>query len=134
MRLDQYQKLQALQEKLYDAFIDEADPAGWPGRGLKLAEMDAKTRGDLYWCRKTAASVLVLANRVGDTIGRVQLDGDGPSPGDEQPADGGTPDDGDQVEDEIASYEKQAMAVLSELQAGSRSKAMFDKKVLGSRK
>jgi hypothetical protein len=133
MRLDQYQKLQALQEKLFDVFLDEADPVSWPGQGLKLAVMDAKTRGDLYWCRKTAASVLVLANRVGDTIGRVQLDGDGPSPmdGGEQPA--GEDGEADQVEGEIAAYEKQALAVLSEMQQGSR-KTAFDKKVHGGEK
>lgn len=130
MRLDQYQKLQELQEKLYDVFLDEASPESWPGQGLKLSMMDAKTRGDLYWCRKTAASVLVLANRVGDTIGRVQLDGDGPSPSD---AAAGEPSEADQVDGEIAAYEKQAMAVLSELQQGSR-KAAFDKKVHGGLK
>lgn len=134
MRLDQYQKLQTLQEKLYDVFIDEADPASWPGQGLKLAMMDAKTRGDLYWCRKTAASVLVLANRVGDTIGRIQLDGDGPSPSESGGAPADEPSEADQVDGEIAAYEKQALAVLSEMQQGSRSKAAFDKKALGGRK
>lgn len=128
IRLDQYTRLQALQEKLYDVFLEEADPESWPGRGIKLAAMDAKTRGNLFWCRKTAAAVLVLANRVGDTIGRTQVDGDGP--GVDEAANTEQENEAEQVDGEIARYEKQALAVLSEMQSGSR-KAAFDRKTHG---
>jgi hypothetical protein len=64
MRQDQYEKLQALEEKLLDVFLEEAEPEHWPGNGIKLGAMDAKTRGDLYWVRKTAASAAVLRGKV----------------------------------------------------------------------
>jgi hypothetical protein len=128
MRLDQYQKLQALQEKLLDVFLDEAEPTTWPGRGLKLGEMDAKTRGDLYWVRKTAASALLLADRVSAAVGRVQMTGDGPSPtGAPAPDSEG---EADQMETELGRYERQAQAIMAELQSG-KGKAAFDKKVHG---
>lgn len=136
MREDQYLKLQQLEEKLLDVFISEADPSSWPGQGISLGAMDAKTRGDLYWVRKTAASALVLATKVQGVIGYAS--GRSGSP------DGGQPDGAsidptsaagaaaDQVDAAIAKAEREAERLMRELQAGaSAGKAAFDRKVHG---
>ncbi len=127
MRQDQFERLQALSEKLLDVFIDEADPEHWPGKGLKLGAMDAQTRGDLYWVRKTAAAVLVLETRVSNRIGQAQVSGAGTTPAapaDDQP----TAEDG--LESELQAAEKQAQALMRELQTGTK-KAKWDKSVHG---
>ena len=128
MRQDQFEKLQALGERLMDVFLDEADPSSWPGRGLKIGAMDAQTRGDLYWVRKTAASAGMLYTRVMTMVGNVQQAGAGTTP---------TPEDdaaeaGTQMDAEIASAEKEAKRLMAELQRGS-GKAAFDKRVHGGK-
>jgi len=40
MRQDQYEKLQALSERLTDTFLEEGDPDRWPGHGIEVAAMD----------------------------------------------------------------------------------------------
>lgn len=131
MRQDQFQKLQQLEEKLIDVFIDEADPTSWPGQGLKLSAMDSQTRGDLYWCRKTAASVLVLAQKVGGMVSTAQQRAAGTLPaageGGEQPA---GQDDGAQLDALVDSAEREALRLMRELQ-GAGGKASFDRKVHG---
>lgn len=127
MRQDQYERLQALEEKLLDVFLDEANPEHWPGRGLRIGEMDAQTRGDLYWVRKTAASAGMLYTRVGAMIGASQGLG-AVTPG--------TPGDADseasQLDAEVAKAEKEAARLMRELQSGTAKKA-FDRKVHGGR-
>lgn len=54
MRPDQIQRLNDLSERLADTFIDEAEPAEWPGHGEKMASITAQQRGDRYWCKKNA--------------------------------------------------------------------------------
>lgn len=129
MRQDQFEKLQALSEKLMDVFLDEADPSSWPGRGLKIGAMDAQTRGDLYWVRKTAASAGMLYTRAMAMIGNVQLAGAGTTPptAEDDAAEAGT-----QLDAEIASAEKEAKRLMAELQKGS-GKAAFDKRVHGGK-
>lgn len=127
MRQDQYERLQALGEKLMDVFLDEADPGSWPGKGLKIGEMDAKTRGDLYWVRKTAASAGMLYTRVMAMVGQVQMAGAGTTPPEELPNDeSGTT----QLDAEVAAAEKEAQRLLRELQNGAGKKA-FDQRVHG---
>jgi hypothetical protein len=126
MRQDQFEKLQALSEKLMDVFLDEADPSSWPGQGLKIGAMDAQTRGDLYWVRKTAASAGMLYTRVAAMIGNVQLAGAGTTPAPE--ADEAAA--GNQLDAEVAAAEREAAKLLRELQNGG-SKAAFDKRVHG---
>jgi hypothetical protein len=75
MRQDQYERLQALEEKLADVFIGEAEPEKWPGHGLDPGVMDQKTRGDRYWVKKNAVATLSLMQRVAVTLGQVQLRG-----------------------------------------------------------
>lgn len=128
MREDQYEKLQALSEKLLDVFIAEADPAQWPGKGLSLGQMDAQTRGDLYWVRKTAASVLVLEAKISTRIAAVQLAGNVTAP-----AAGADPETEaeSQVDAEMARYEKDALKVIAQIQGTGKVKQAFDRKVHG---
>lgn len=125
MRQDQYERLQKLQDKLLDVFLDEADPESWPGKGLKIGAMDAQTRGDLYWVRKTAASAGMLFSRVEAMIGRVQFAGAGTTP----PAEGEESPE-QQLDAEYAAAEREAKKLLDDVQSG-RSKAKFDRKVHG---
>jgi hypothetical protein len=132
MRQDQYEALQLLEEKLLDVFLEEADPDSWPGKGLKIGAMDAQTRGDLYWVRKTAASAAVLRGKVLAMIDDTQQGGRTPQlpPGEEPAAEGDA--EGGQLDADIASAERQAQALISELQRGTGAgKRAFDKKVHG---
>jgi hypothetical protein len=124
VRQDQYEKLQQLSEKLLDVFMVEADPEHWPGKGVRPGDMDSKTRGDLYWVRKTAASVLMLESRIATRIASMQLSGAGTTPA----AEGAPEDDG--IEAEVKAAEREAQALMDELQKGTRKKA-FDKRVHG---
>jgi len=140
MRDDQFQKLQQLEEKLIDVFLVEADPANWPGAGLKIGNMDAPTRGDLYWCRKTAASVLLLATRVQSlTNGAARSAGGGrgspetPENGDDATA-GQTAREEEQLDRDYDRAEKEAARLMRELQhsaAGTGRKLAFDRKTHG---
>lgn len=126
MRQDQFERLQALGEKLMDVFLDEADPISWPGQGLKIGAMDAQTRGDLYWVRKTAASAGMLYTRVMSMVGQVQMAGSGTTP----PAEQGTEPAETQLDAEVAAAEKESQRLLREIQRGA-GKAAFDKRVHG---
>lgn len=127
MRQDQFERLQSLEEKLLDVFLTEAEPSEWPGAGIKIAAMDAQTRGDLYWVRKTAASVLMLATRVQHMIGQTQLAGAGTTPPIDPDADANK-----QMDAELASAEREAMKLMQELTGGGKKKKAFDRKVHGS--
>lgn len=126
MRQDQYERLQALEEKLLDAFLEEANPEEWPGHGVKIAAMDAQTRGDRYWVKKNATATAMLATRVGTMIHHTQQIGAGTTPPEgEQPAEGDR-----QLDAEIAAAEKEAERLLKEIQDGA-AKSAFDKRVHG---
>lgn len=63
MRDEQFAKLEALQEKLCDTVLTEADPDNWPG-GLTLPrDLTKDERGDRYWCKKNAAATFTLLNK-----------------------------------------------------------------------
>lgn len=132
MRQDQYERLQALSEKLTDVLLHEAEPEKWPGHGLDPGAMDQKTRGDRYWCKKNAVATISLAQRVGALIGQVQVAGAGTTPPD-APADG---EDGgagaarDHLDAEVQAAEQEAARLLKELQSGA-GKAAFDQRVHG---
>jgi hypothetical protein len=128
MRQDQYEKLQQLEEKLLDVFLEEADPEHWPGKGLKLGAMDAQTRGDLYWVRKTAASAAVLRGKVVAMIGATQNNGTGTTAAAEPDADA----ERAQLDDDIKAAEREATRLLADLQnGGGKSKRAFDNRVHG---
>lgn len=125
MRQDQYERLQALTEKLMDVFLTEADPDEWPGKGLKLGEMDAKTRGDLYWVRKTAASAAVLHGKA-----LHMLDGQRGIVTDTAARE--NDDEAAQLDTDIQAAEAEAKRLLLELQAGGgKAKKEFEKRVHG---
>lgn len=115
MRQDQYEKLQELAEKLTDAFIDEANPAAWPGHGVGIAAMDQQTRGDRYWCKKNAAATLSVIVRTTSLIGIIQqrsaagnLAGGVPAPEQETEESG--------LDADIKAAEKEATKLLAQLQ------------------
>lgn len=112
-----------------DVFLDEADPGHWPGQGIKVGAMDAKTRGDLYWVRKTAASAAALYLRVQSMVARTQHAGEGTTPAAGEVGEG---EDGEpaEMDREIAQYEREAAKLIDDAQNKSR-KAAFDAKTHG---
>lgn len=127
MRQDQFERLQQLEEKLTDVFLDEAEPSVWPGHGLAPNALDQGTRGDRYWCKKNAVATLSLIQRVAALVHTVQVHGDTPPP---TGAEATLGDDEDQLDGAIASAEKEASKLLDELQRRSK-KAAFDARTHG---
>ncbi|MEM5429405.1 hypothetical protein [Cupriavidus oxalaticus] len=127
MRQDQYERLQALTEKLTDVFLDEADPAKWPGHGIAANTMEAKTRGDRYWCKKNAAATLTVIMKTTSLIGVIQSNSAGGSGGAEVESDG---KDSDGLDGEIRAAEKEAARLIDKAQRES-GKVAFDKRVHG---
>lgn len=68
MTPNQRLRLAELELKLADVVLSDADPDNWAGQGMTLAEMDAATRGDAAWCRKTAVQSVALLARVGGLL------------------------------------------------------------------
>ncbi len=113
MREDQYLRMQALSEKLAEAFIEEADPATWSGAGKAPNEMDKTERGDRYWCKRNAAATGGLLLRVGSLVSMIQRDSGGSGGAGEVTPEGS--DGGENLlEDEIAAAEKEGARLLNE--------------------
>jgi hypothetical protein len=127
MRQDQFDKLQALEEKLTDVFLGEAEPDKWPGHTLEPGTMDQQTRGDRYWCKKNAVATLSLIQRVGGLVHTIQIGSAVPPPVGVDPQTG---EDEKQLDGEIASAEKEANRLLDQLQRRSR-KTEFDQRTHG---
>lgn len=124
MRQDQYEKLQALSERLTDVFLDEAEPEKWPGHAIEPGAMDKTTRGDRYWCKKNAVATLTLIGRVAgitDLIQKQSNAGNGAAV---------VTDEEDSLDSEISAAEKEATKLLDQLQRRTK-KAEFDKRVHG---
>ena len=68
MRDDQYLRLQALEEKLTEQFLFEADPAHWPADGVHPKAMTQEDRGNRNWCKKNAVATISLTIRIGTLI------------------------------------------------------------------
>jgi hypothetical protein len=127
MNQEQFDKLQALQERLTDVFLDEADPQSWPGVGIPLANMDKDTRGDRYWSKKNAAATISLMQRIvnlTDSIRRRTLEGDLGGVGEQPEVD---------IDKEIDAAEREAARLLDQVQRNVR-KASFDEHVHGKRR
>lgn len=122
MRQDQYERLQALSERLMDRFLVEADPDNWPGKDIPLANMDTQTRGDMYWVKKNGAATGLLYTRVETMIGNTQFGG-GTTPAKPSEDDGAEA----QLDDEIRRAEKEAARLMANLTGGSKKE--FDKRV-----
>jgi len=125
MRQDQFERLQALSEKLIDIALDEADPDSWPGAGWKPSELTKEQRGDRYWCKKNAVATLSLEERVNRRIdaSRAASAGGGADAG-------AVTDDEAELDAEINAAEKEAAKLLDKMQRGAR-KQEFDKRVHG---
>lgn len=127
MRQDQFEKLQALSEKLTEVFIGEADPDKWPGVGIEPGVMDQQTRGDRYWCKKNAVATLSLVGRIQSVSGMIRGQAAaGMPPPDE-------PEETSELDKEIAAAEKEAAQLLDKVQKQSQ-KRRFDEKVHGKQK
>lgn len=113
MRQDQYEKLQALTEKLADVLIGEIDPDKWPGAGLEPANMDRDTRGDRYWCKKNAGMTLTALTKLHAIIGLVQRTTPPPAPED------AAGEEGD-LETEIQSAEREALRAIEAAQVRAK--------------
>lgn len=129
MRQDQFEKLQTLSEKLTDVFLDEADPAKWPGASIEPGNMDQQTRGDRYWCKKNAVATLSIVGRIANITTIIREQGGNLTP---PPAGEG---DGEEktLDKEIASAEKEAERLLDKVQKAA-AKREFDKHVHGQQK
>ncbi|HWK72176.1 MAG TPA: hypothetical protein VNS29_15185 [Burkholderiaceae bacterium] len=128
MRQDQFEKLQALTEKLTDVFLGEADPDKWPGHGIEASSWDQQTRGDRYWMKKNAAATLTVVMKTTNLIGLIQQRSSaGESGGVAVPE--GNPEL-DSLDAEIQAAEREAAKLLSQIQQGT-AKAAFDKRVHG---
>jgi hypothetical protein len=57
MRPDQRIRLQELSEKLIDVFLQETDPAEWPGAGKTHTSRTREERGDRAWVLKSVGSL-----------------------------------------------------------------------------
>lgn len=126
MRTDQYERLQALSEKLGDVFLEEADPDNWPAAGIKPKDRTAQERGDAYWCKKNAVATLSLISRVAHLRGLIQLGSQAPDPNNpaaiEEPK--------NLLDEEITAAEKEASKLMNKLEEQTRKKE-FDKRVHG---
>mgnify|MGYP000950877475 CR=1 FL=1 len=124
MRQDQYEKLQALSERLTDTFLEEGDPDRWPGHGIEVAAMDKQTRGDRYWCKKNAVATLSLIDRVGRLTGDIQAAsaaGTGSA---------NVVDDEGGLDADILQAEKEAAKLLDQMTRAA-AKKNFDQRVRG---
>lgn len=125
MRPDQYDKLQALSERLTDVVIDEADPDNWPGSGWKPNELTKEQRGDRYWSKKNAVATLSLIGRIHQLTVAIRM---ASHAGVGDP--GAVTESEDGLDAEVAAAEKEATRLLDELQRRTK-KAEFDKRVHG---
>jgi hypothetical protein len=127
MRDDQFIRLQQLEEKLTEQFLSEADPVNWSADGILPKNMTQAERGDRYWCKKNAVATLALIQRIhslSDSIRRASSSGEG---GDT----GAVTDDGEDLEQEMASAEEEAKRMLAEIQDGSKKKDYVKRTVNG---
>ncbi|WP_223621170.1 hypothetical protein [Lysobacter sp. ESA13C] len=110
MRDDQYLRMQALEEKLTEQFLTEADPVNWSGDGVLPKHMTQDERGDRYWCKKNAVATISLTIRIGSLLGMIQRRGE------TTPADGDPAAEGEGLLDaEIADAEREAKKMLTRL-------------------
>ena len=111
MRDDQYIRLQALEEKLTDQLLTEADPVNWTADGVLSKDLTQQERGDRYWCKKNAVATISLAIRIGSLLGMIQRRGD-TTPPEEEGEDAAV----HLLDQEVASAEKEARHLLAKFQ------------------
>lgn len=101
MTPEQIEKLEELQERLADVFLDEADPRNWPGAGVKQVDMKQQDRGDRVWIKKNAMGTVNLICRITTLLA--------------PPPAGGAPDDEKEKRALIKAAEKEAAELLGRL-------------------
>lgn len=115
MREDQRIRLNELQEKLTERFLNEADPDTWPGGDKFAMDMSREERGDSYWCKKNAAATMMLMSGVDKLTANTKE------------ALGRDPHEGDDLDKQISRAEalasKRADAMINQAK-----KATFDQK------
>lgn len=116
MRLDQYERLQALEEKLTEQFLSEADPGNWSGDGIVPKDMTQEDRGNRYWCKKNAVATIALTIRIGSLVGRVQARGEVAPAGED-----GEDTSAGLLDAEVAAAEKEARTLMARFE--KRAKA-----------
>lgn len=72
MRQDQWEAMQALEEKLIDIFLAEADPSMWPMAGTPSANLSAEDRKQRYLFKRAASETAHLLGRTRNLIDSVQ--------------------------------------------------------------
>jgi len=85
MREDQCERLEAVEDKLIEVVLRDADPGTWSGAGLLLCDMTKQQRGDAAWCRKTASQTVVLLSQVQRVIANYRTPTKGVPPNDPDP-------------------------------------------------
>lgn len=123
MRDDQYLRLQALEEKLTEQFLQDGDPDHWTGQGILPKDLTKDQRGDRYWCKKNAVATIALTIRVGSLIGLVQRAGTVTPGGDEEGDGEVAAQTGERLLDaEIADAEKEAKKLLQRMERRGKVK------------
>lgn len=107
---EQASKIEALQSKLIDELLFEADPDNWPGTFSETGErkhpfeMTQEERGDRFWSKKNANATLSLINKI-ESLSFWRNRGTRPNPLSE--------DQETDLEKEIAKNEKIAETMLN---------------------
>jgi len=110
MNEDQCRRLEAIEDKLLEVALQDADPANWSATGVLLCDMTKEQRGDAQWCRKTAVQTLALLNQVQRAVAAYR-----------QPQKGVPPDDKD-PDALIREAERKASEMLERIGAGPASR------------
>jgi hypothetical protein len=118
MRPDQAERLAQLEESLIDVYLDEADPANWPGVGTAGEHMTKEERGDRYWSKKNAAATVMLAMETRKLIAN------------DKGALGRDPYSDGEMDRKIHDAEKRAADLVKKVQDGT-SRAGFLKRAAG---
>lgn len=120
MRPDQIERLNAIQEKMVEVLISEADPDKWDGAALLQSglSLSPQERGNRYWEKKNAAMTLALLKDMGTLAENSKA------------ALGRDPYSSEELDKRINKAEADAAKLLEKINSKSR-KSMFDKKVHG---
>lgn len=124
MRQDQYEKLQALSEKLTDVFLSEADPDNWPGSGWNPAQLTKEQRGDRYWSKKNAVATLSIITKVAQLTTVIQESSNAGT------GSANVVDDEGGLDADILQAEKEAAKLLDQMTRAA-SKKNFDQRLHG---
>ena len=124
MRQDQWERLQQLEEKLTDIFIEEADPDKWPCPGSPSANLSPDDRKTRYLFKRAAAETAMLLVRTQGLIGSVQGLGTAPPAADDEES--GEDMEATSLEKEIINSEQQAERMRRDLIARARRVAKAD--------